>query len=248
MYEAKARLSAQWARIGGGFTVAPHPEPVDVERLVSESAAAAPQDHRLFFVAATWLGVHHHLVDVRRLGRELEVLSGVASAAAGAMLSVANLAGGSPRLESVARHCAPLAEPRPLFDRIGRSPVLREAAREGSHPAFTRWGLWNEDVSLKTDAVRPVRWILAHCPELRVRALLGAGLDAEIVRTVLDGPRTVAAIARATGATYASAHEAAARLAARGILDAPAPAGRGVALSPAIRAWLDAFPGALRPA
>lgn len=248
MYEAQVRLSAQWARIGGGFAFAPHPESVDVERLVAESASAAPHDHRLFFVAATWLGVHHHLADVRRLGRELEVLAGLASASAGAMLSIANLIGQTPRLEAVMRHCTPLAEPRPLFDRIDRSPVLRQAAREGSHPAFARWGVWNEDVSLKTDAVRPVRWILAHCPELRLRALLGAGLDAEIVRAVLDGPRTIAAIARTTGATYASAHEAAARLAARGILDSPAPTGRGVALSPGIRSWLDAFPGGMQPA
>lgn len=247
MYESRDRLSSQWARIGGGFSVAPAAEPVDVERLVAESAQAAAQDHRLFFVSATWIGVHHHLVNARRLGRELETLSGLASAAAGAMLSVANLVGQTPRLEAAMRNCTPLAEPRPLFDRIERNAVLRDAARDESHPAFVRWGLWNTDVTLKTDAVRPVRWILAHCPELRVRALLGAGLDAEIVRAVLDEPRTIAAIARATGATYASAHEAAARLEARGILDAPA-TGRGVALSPLIRSWLEVFPGALMPA
>lgn len=246
MYEARDRLSAQWARIGGGFSVAPAVEPVDVERLVAESAQAAARDHRLFFVSATWIGVHHHLVDARRLGRELDGLSGLPSAAAGAMLSVANLAGQTPRLDAAMRHCTPLAEPRALFDRIERSAVLREAARTESHPAFVRWGLWNADVTLKTDAVRPVRWILAHCPELRVRALLGAGLDAEIVRALLDGPRTIAAIARATGSTYASAHEAAARLAARGILDTPA-GRRGVALSPLIRSWLEAFPGQLQP-
>jgi hypothetical protein len=99
-------LSAEWARVGGGFTVAPATHRVVIEDLLARSAIHAPADHRLFFVAATWLGVHHHLVDVRRFSRELEALTGLSSAAAGALISVANRIARSPRLEAEERHCA----------------------------------------------------------------------------------------------------------------------------------------------
>jgi len=66
-----------------------------------------------------------------------------------------------------------------------RAPSLtgdrwRRSKRE-TLPIYRRWGFWHNDVELKEDAVRPVRWTLQHCPELRLRALLGSGLDAQIV-------------------------------------------------------------------
>ncbi len=78
-------LDAQWARIGGGFTVALSREPVDVERLIVASAHAAHGDSRLFWVMASWIAVHHKLIDVRRLGRLLDAMpDDLGSAAAGA--------------------------------------------------------------------------------------------------------------------------------------------------------------------
>lgn len=60
-----------------------------------------------------------------------------------------------------------------------------------------------------------------------------------------DGAHTVAELSRATGATYASAHEAAARLSARGIVEPLAGDGRrGLALPASIERWIEAFPPA----
>ncbi len=237
-------ISAEWARVGGGFTVEPARSPVDIEDLLVRSAAQAPADARLFAVAATWLSVHHQLVNVRRLGRMLDALEGMPSAAAGAMLSAANEEARSARLVTAARHCRPLAEPRVFFERTASSPVLSTFARENALPVFARWGLWHDELTLKPDAVRPVAWVLEHCPELRVRALLGAGLDGEIVEALRAHPRSISELARDSGATYAAAHEAAARLVARGLVEHRRQTGRTeVAIPAPVESWLDAFPG-----
>jgi hypothetical protein len=236
-------ISAEWARVGGGFSVAPAEHPIVIEDLLVRSAKQAPADYRLFFVAATWLGVHHHLVDMRRLGRELDALSELDSAVAGAMISVANQMANSPRLAAAERHCDPLSEPRPLFDRVAQNPLLREFARQDALPVFSRWGLWQDEVSLKGDAVKPVGWILERCPELRVRALIGASLEGEIVEALLAEPRTIADLARTTKATYASAHEAAARLVARGLIERlDEDDRRGLTLPESVERWIETFP------
>lgn len=236
-------ISAEWARVGGGFSIAPAEYPVVIEELLVRSAKQASADYRLFFVAATWLGLHHHLVDMRRFGRELAALREVDSAVAGAMVSVANLIANSPRLDAAERHCDSLNEPRPLFDRVGRNPLLSEFARQNALPVFSRWGLWQDEVSLKVDTVKPVGWILIRCPELRVRALVGASLEGEIVEALLAEPRTIADLARTTKATYASAHEAATRLAARGLVERlDEEDGRGLTLPESIERWIATFP------
>lgn len=240
----RREVSAEWARVGGGFTVAPARWPVDIESLLARSAVQAPADARLFSVAATWLARHHHLVDMRRLGRGLEALDELSSAVAGAMLSVANEHAKSERLSAAQRYCRPLAEPRVLFDQIAASPVLSAFARENALPVFTRWGLWHDEVTLKPGAVRPIHWILEHCPEMRIRALVGPSLDAEVVDMLRFQPRSIAALARATGATYAATHEAAARLMARGLVERRGGTGRGdVAVPPSVADWLESFPG-----
>ncbi|HEU4454939.1 MAG TPA: winged helix-turn-helix domain-containing protein [Longimicrobium sp.] len=242
--EANRRaISAEWARIGGGFTVEPARAAVDVEDLLVRSAVQAPADARLFAVAATWLSIHHHLVDMRRLGRMLEALEGMSSAAAGAMLSVANEEARSARLAAAERHCRPLAEPRVFFEQTAASPVLSTFARDNALPVFARWGLWHDELSLKPDAVRPVGWILEHCPELRIRALLGAGLDGEIVEALRARPRSIAELAREAGTTYAATHEATARLVARGLVEHRRETGRTeMGIPAAVASWLDAFP------
>ena len=58
---------AQWTRIGASFTTAPAAEPVDLGELISTTAYAAPDNVRLFVVAASWLATHHAFVNGPRL-------------------------------------------------------------------------------------------------------------------------------------------------------------------------------------
>lgn len=237
-------LHSQWARIGGGFSVEPSPDPVDLEALVVGSAAASPGDARLFWVATSWLAVHHDLVNTRRLTDHLQRAAALDVAVAGAMLSLARQqAGSATQLESAVKHCRPLQEPRPLFDVVAESSLLTAKARAGALGVFVMWGFWQDDVSLRTDAIRPVQWVLAYCPEFQSRAVFGATLEAELVEILAAAPSTVREMSSLLGVTYSAAHHAASKLLGRGWLR-KVRAGRSqvLALRDEVRAWYEAFP------
>jgi hypothetical protein len=237
----RARLSAEWARAGGGFMVDPATYAIDLEHLVGRTAIAAPGDYRALAVATTWLAQHAELVNVRRLGKVAGDLEELPAAILGAMLDIAHESNPSAeRLKSAQRYCQPLREPRALFDRTQANPVLRTFAKEGAMPAFEEWGLWQDELSLKFDALRPISWILEHCPELRLRALYGPGLEAEVMQVLDRGAATIAAIARDVDASYSATHAAVTRLEGRGSLVSLD--GQGVEVSAPVRKWIDGYP------
>ena len=214
-------LRSAWSRLGALFPVHPATRPVDLEELICATALAARADQRLFVVPASWLAVHHHLVDARRLGRRIERFDIVASATMGALLSVASVGAGSKNaLVSAAEHCRPLETPEPLFPSAGRSPGLLRLLQADALPLFERWGFWHDDATLQLSAVRPIGWILETCPELRFRLLLGPGLDAEVLAHAEAGVGSIAELARRIGSSYAATHGAVHKLAARGLLAA----------------------------
>jgi hypothetical protein len=222
------RLMQQWARVGALFNVAPATESVDLELLVIETARVARGDERLFVMAASWLAEHHHLLDARRLARRLTLLEGDDSAVAGAMLAMA--LEGTPSataLEAVVKYCRPTTTRTLLFPVIAEIPGLPEIVQAEALPLFIRWGFWHNDVTLKRNAIRPAAWLVRECPELRVRALFGPGLDAEVVQLAGSAPRSAADMASMAGVTYAAAHAAVSRLLGRGVLVRTRAGGRG---------------------
>ncbi len=175
----RIELMRAWTRLGALFNTAPATTRVDLEQLIVETAGVARRDERLFVMAASWLAEHHHLVDARRLGRHLDTVDASTSATAGAMLAMAAQATtGSTALEAAMTHCRPLAAPEPLFPVMAHHPGLLALVKAETLPLFAAWGFWHNDVTLKRNAIRPIGWILRHCPEPRIRALLGTGLDA----------------------------------------------------------------------
>lgn len=243
--QERDRLAAEWARAGGGFMVEPASYAIDLEHLVGRTAVATPSDYRALAVATTWLAQHSELVNVRRLSRVAGELQELPAAILGAMIDIAREESpAADRLKSAQHHCRPLREPRALFDRTQGNPVLRSFAKEGAMPVFKAWGLWQDELSLKFDALHPISWILEHCPELRLRALYGAGLEAEVVQVLERGPSTIAGIAREVDASYSATHAAVTRLVGRGSvvsLD-----GQGVELSAPVQRWIDAYPAFAR--
>jgi hypothetical protein len=244
------RLYADWARVGGGFSVTPSDDPVDPEELIVRTAAAAPGDARLFWVAASWLAVHHNLMSTRRLSDRLRTAPPLDLAVAGAMLAVArDAAGSATQLDSALKHCRPLRTPRPLFDIVAASRLLAAKAKQGALDVFSAWGFWQDDVSLRLDAIRPVQWVLSHCPEFRGRAVLGAGLEADVVDLLTRAPSTVRELSTVLEVTYSAAHHAASKLLGRGWLRKTRDGRRQVlALRDEIRAWYEAFPSGPRTA
>lgn len=243
--QERDRLAAEWARAGGGFMAQPATYVIDLEQLVGRTAVAAPRDYRALAVATTWIVQHSQLVNVRRLGKVASELEDTPAAILGAMIEIAHETNSAvERLTPVQRHCRPLREPRALFDRTQASPVLRRFAKEGALPAFKAWGLWQDELTLKFDALRPVSWILEHCPELRLRALYGPGLEAEVMQVLNRESATIAAIAREVDASYSATHAAVARLEGRGSIVSHD--GHGVELSTPVRSWLDGYPAVAR--
>jgi hypothetical protein len=243
--QERDRLAREWARAGGGFMVEPANDPIDLEGLLGRTALAAPRDYRALAVATTWLAQHAELVNVRRLGKAADDLNELPSAILGAMIDIAGEASASAqRLKAAQRHCRPLSSPRALFDRTESNPVLRRFAREGALPVFEAWGLWQDEWSLKFDALRPIEWILERCPELRIRAFYGPGLEAEVVQVLERGPATIASVAREVNASYSATHAAVSRLEGRGSIVSQD--GQGVELNPPVRQWIDAYPAYAR--
>ncbi len=234
-------LYSQWARIGVGFDVDPAQVTVSAESLLARTCSAASDSPRLFWAAASWLAIHHQLVNGRLLAKELKTLENQFSAVAGAILSVAiELNPTASTLDQAISHCSPLKGKRVLFAQYAINPILTEYARRESFELFERWGFWHNQISDKRDAIRPVSWIIKACPDLRIRSILGASLDAEIMHQVLLQPLSATALKNRLPYTYASIHEAASRLCDRGLLKKRAQ-GRALVLHvPSnIEKWLD---------
>jgi len=247
-------LDAQWARVGGGFTVHPADVEVNVERLIVSSARSAPTDARLFWVMTSWMAVHAKLVNMRQLSRRLELLraevsmsaeAAIASAAVGAAFAVAQQLGGvtAKAWKGMQRHCEPLIAPRPLFDIMARQPLLARVAREECLEEFAIWGLWQHQITDKRDAIRSVAGVLETAPEFRVRAIMGADLEASILDEVRRAPRTSSELADATEASRAAVHDAVESLMARGYV-AKAASGyrKTIRMIPGMAIWLEQYP------
>lgn len=235
-------LMRRWTRIGGRFNVRPSRTRVAPEELLADTARYAEHDDRLFFVAATWLGTHTELVNSRRLGQCFQALTGKASAVAGAICETAKKIEGAPagRLDAAGRHCRSLEQPELLFLVAERFPALADEAREHPLPEFERWGLLHHEISLKRGAIRPARWLRVHCPELRMRELLGGTLEADILHLAMETPRTAYELGQALGASYSATHQASTHLARRGLLEEVAHDGPGqpYAVPKDVHAWL----------
>ena len=136
---------------------------MDLEGLIIETARAAPDDERLFVVAASWLAVHHGFVNGRRLAALASTLlhpgatraDREASAVLGALLAwAADMAGGAEGLTAAAARCRPLAKARALFRVTALLPSVADRTRRNALPRFAEWGLWHMDDTPKPAAVK----------------------------------------------------------------------------------------------
>lgn len=238
------QLHAQWAGLGIGFESEHSQAVVMPERLLSISYPLMPGNPRLFWAVASWLAVHHQMVNGRLLAKELKTLNTQDSAIAGVLLSVAlELNPTATTLAQAVENCMPTTERTIFFDQYRQVPALAEIVKDESLSLFGEWGFWHNQISDKRDAIRPVSWLIRTCPELRIRSLLGANLDAEIILQVLLQAQTATELMAGLPYTYAAIHEAATRLSDRGLLSRTS-MGRAVVLNvpSGIRDWLERIP------
>jgi len=162
----------QWKRLGAMFGGAEYADaPVDIERLLLDTARQTPDNIRLLIMSMTWLAHYGHAVDDRRLGELIrEELSLSDQPIMGLMLELARghaVVPGDYFAAGIAA-CQPAsAEGAGPLSIVDQTPFLSNYVRERASAESLRWGRWTEPVELTLRALRPAGWIFEHNPTLR---------------------------------------------------------------------------------
>lgn len=162
----------QWKRLGAMFGGAEYADaPVDIERLLLDTARQAPDNIRLLIMSVTWLAHFGHAVDDRRLAALIgEELSLSDQPIMGLMLELARshaVVPGDYFAAGIAA-CQPAsAEQAGPLSTVDQTPFLSNYVHERASAESLRWGRWTEPFELKLRALRPAGWIFEHNPTLR---------------------------------------------------------------------------------
>lgn len=194
------------------FNLEPSVVTPDIERLLLDTAQAMPQYSRFLPCTMTWLYRYEPLVARHRLARmAAEIPNRQWSARLGLLLDFARHHTGSDHLSIVIEQCKRAEVARPLFDAERSSPGMIELAKDLACPRSKRWRVWTQEPDLKTDVIRPARWVMANNPDLRYRAIFSGNLRASILACLGSDPQcgqSESALARACGATRPALREA----------------------------------------
>jgi hypothetical protein len=211
-------LERDWAQLGVLFNCEPSRTTPDPERLLLETARQCSGNERLLPLISTWLVSYGLFIARHRLKRlVVEELEQDSQPALGLLIETAVELGATRDLLIISQVCRPLPHPRPLYINQQGHPLLEGVARRNASAISQRWGVWTPKVTLKADAIRPVRWLLRENPVLRERIVRKGDLRASILETLrLDVPSATAAsesaLARLSGATRTAVRKALAAL------------------------------------
>lgn len=178
-------LVARWTSVGAGFNTEPASGPIDMERLLLDTARHASAMSRLFIMAATWLHTYGDLIAKHRLKRlirdELELEY---QPILGLLLDIAQQSTHPLEFQTVTRTLQPATLPRPLFDIDRTHPKLAERAERGSSRIARAWNLWCAPFEFKVNALRPASWLMKRHPEFITRADFRGDLRASILASL----------------------------------------------------------------
>jgi len=211
-------LERDWAQLGVLYNCEPSRATPDLERLLLETARQCSGNERLLPLITTWVVAYGLFIARHRLKRiVVEELEQDSQPVLGLLIETAVELGATRDLLIVPQVCRPLPYPRPLYNNQQEHPLLEGVARRNASALSQRWGVWTPKVTLKADAIRPVRWLLRENPVLRERIIRKGDLRASILETLrLDIPSATAAsesaIARLSGATRTAVRKALAAL------------------------------------
>ncbi len=209
-------LIARWSRAGAGFHAEAAEGPLDLERLLLDTARHGPASARLFTMAATWLHRYGELIARHRLRRlACQELEPAFRPTLGLLLDIAQQGLHPPRFDLITKPLPPASPPMPLFEAECRTPGLRARAERTASELSRRWGRWCRPIELKSDALRPPAWVFEMNPEFRCRADFRGDLRASVLAALAfdDGAgESELALARATGGSRAQVRQALANL------------------------------------
>ena len=189
MSEQLDNLLQRWASIGAGFNIEPADEDIDMEHLLLDTARLAPENARLFTMAATWLHIYGDMIAKHRLKRLIhDALEPKAQPILGLLLDTAQQGTHPLEFETVIKQLEPATEPMPLFISHRRNAKLAQLAKRRASDTSRRWNLWCQPIEFKLDAIRPAKWIIQRHPALRTRADFRGDLRASILASLRYDP------------------------------------------------------------
>ncbi len=183
--EALDNLTARWTSIGAGFNTEPANEPVDLERLLLDTARHASSMSRLFIIAATWLHTYGDLIAKHRLKRLIrDELETEFRPVLGLLLDIAQQGTHPLEFQTVTKMLEPAESPAPLFDIEQTHPRLAERSEASASTISKAWNLWCAPFEFKDDALRPASWLMNRHPEFITRADFRGDLRASILASL----------------------------------------------------------------
>lgn len=213
-------LEAQWTRLGVLLNCEPACDEPDLERVLLATTSGLRSNSRLLPLVVTWLVQYGDFVAKHRLKALAAELEPVDQATLGLLLECALVHNAAPDLRLAAAACRALTTPQPLFDVHRSAAALAAIAHRTAIPLSRRWGLWCPEVELKSDAVRPVDWLLHWNPSYRSRIIRKGDLRCSILEAlrhdVAGQANSEAAVAHLSGATRAAVRKALAALVLEG--------------------------------
>lgn len=205
-------LLSRWAKVGAMYNVMPSRKSPDLELLLIDTARHIPGFSRLLPMTVTWLTSYFRLICRHRLAHMTRSLQDPSShAILGLLLDTVRQSGSIDHFNAVIQDCRALEVPRPLFDTDCVSKHFIDMAHQRSCAIGKTWGLWHQDIQLKTDAIRPPDWIMNKNPSYQIRAIFKGNLRSSILVLLKHNPDTGAsesALSRACGATRKAVREA----------------------------------------
>ena len=209
-------LMARWARAGVGFNTDPAEGPLDLERLLLDTARHGPASARLFTMAGTWLHHFSELVARHRLKRlAAHELEWEARPVLGLLLDIAQQGTHPQRFAAITKILPAAETAEPLFEAEARTANLRARAERRASERSRRWGRWCAPLELKPDALRPAGWVLETNPEFLCRADWRGDLRASVLAALTfdqGAGKSELALARAAGGSRAQVRQALASL------------------------------------
>ena len=205
-------LLSRWVRLGAMYNVRSARKSPDIEVLLVDTLRFLPTFARLLPMTVTWLCQYDRLVCRHRLLHMAKSLSDQPyRATLGLLLEMVHQTTSTDRFNLIIRQCTPLQHPQPLFECDRQSPSLAALAQQTTCDVGRHWGLWCRPIALKTDAIRPLAWIMDKNPSFQMRAIFSGNLRSSILVMLAKDPnvgQSETALARACCATRKAVREA----------------------------------------
>ena len=150
-------LFHEWAMLGGEVLLAHADQtikPRAPEEVIAESTAQCRESGRLMWVVLDWLIHHIDQIDEYKLLKETRRIGD--TSVLGLLCDAAYTRNLSAKLARILRECEPHKPTEIFFQRVARSPLASQIARQNTLDIFRRWGYVSNELRYLRDTVNVI--------------------------------------------------------------------------------------------